>query len=190
MLVIDIFNSSSLILEIGIHNTSNCVGNCNSPSFEDGTYIYEFGIIENGKIKTILGSVVHKQADCGLLLVFSVFKELYRHNLISFNRAIFKKYIIYISINRRKLVEDIIVLFDKNNNIFSFGFKSIYSKKMDTELGQVVFDNKSLFIQFLFEIFHKILHLEDLKTILDNRIIERDRKDFFDLALAVNLLEK
>lgn len=185
MLVIDIFNSRRGVLELGIVNTSQNACCSGSDTCENDVYIYKYGIIVNGKIPNYLGEVIHKQSDCGLKLVESVLSEISTKSLIEFKENIFSRYLINVSINRKKFIEDIIIKKNKSG-AFEFGFNTINgSNKIGIKLGNSEFNDKTSFIEFLHSIFHTINHFDGINSILKERVKEREARDFYLFAQAV-----
>ena len=187
MLVIDIFNSRRGVYQIGIINTSTSPNGCAvdySPNSND-IFVYKYGFIVDGKIPNYIGEVIHKQSDCGLKLVGSVFSDIFSKNLLSFDERVFSKYSIYVSINRKVLIEEILV-YKNNSGVYDIGLNSLSgSKRIVNLLGNTTLIKKDEFPSFLNSIFSNILNFNGLEDLLSKRKKSREVMDFLRLAEAI-----
>lgn len=188
MLVIDIFNSRRCLLEIGIVNTSVKPVFCSSDACStDDTFIYEYGLIIDGKIPTKLGQVIHTQSDCGIKLVQSVLSEIHLKNLISFSEKIYTSYFINISVNRKKIIENIILKKDSSTGLFEFGLNSLNCrKKIGLSFGTAEFTDKRDFVRFLQTVVQSIINHKDIEKILTDRKKSREIQKYLLLAESLN----
>lgn len=170
MLVIDMYTKENEIFEIGIINTSVSINK--EDKYKDNIFVYKYGFLKEGRVDKYLGTVEHKYSDGALSLSSKVISKInLKNDLI--NECF--DYRITISINRKKVVEEIKFL-NKNKNIV-FGLMEPFSDKFDN--NKYEYKYKIFNLEFIIKKIFSVLDKEDTLEKMNKRIKERESKEFF-----------